>query len=341
LAADGRVGAGSLVASLGARVRETLGTVVPRGTPCAVLDFPNYPNVGDSAIWLGGLACLRSIGARIVYTADLATYSPAQLAARLARGVILLSGGGNFGDLWPHHQRFRERVVADFPDRTIIQLPQSLHFRTAEAVARAREALDRHPDLTLLVRDTRSLELARATFRAPSLLCPDLAFALGALPRSAPGVVDILWLSRTDAESATPARAAADVEVVDWIERRVFPLSAFHRLAARHPGLGRRLQPMLSLTRARLARTRLDRGRAVLSHGRVVITDRLHGHVLSLLLGLPHVLLDDRHGKLRAFHDTWTRASGLATWADSADAALGTARALVGSRPPGGDGPAC
>jgi pyruvyl transferase EpsO len=341
LVADGRAGSGSPVASLGARVRQTVGALVPEGMPCAVLDFPNYANVGDSAIWLGGLACLRAIGARVVYTADLATYSPARLAARLARGVILLSGGGNFGDLWPHHQRFRERVVADFPDRTIIQLPQSLHFRSVEAVARARETLDRHPDLTLLVRDARSLELARAAFRAPSLLCPDLAFALGTLPRASLGVVGIVWLSRTDAESATPARAAADVEVVDWVERTASPLSACHRLAARHPGLGRSLQPILSLTRARLAQSRLDRGRAILSRGRVVITDRLHGHVLSLLLGIPHVLLDDRNGKLRAFHDTWTRASGLATWADSAEAALETARALIGSRPVGGERPAC
>jgi len=41
------------------------------------------------------------------------------------------------------------------------------------------------------------------------------------------------------------------------------------------------------------AGARLRRGCDVLSQGRVVIADRLHGHILSLLLGLPHVLMNN------------------------------------------------
>ena len=53
------------------------------------------------------------------------------------------------------------------------------------------------------------------------------------------------------------------------------------------------------------ARARVARGCALLSSGRVVITDRLHAHILSLLLGIPHAVLDNSYGKLGRFLDQW------------------------------------
>ena len=47
-------------------------------------------------------------------------------------GPIFIHGGGNFGDLWAAHQEFRERVLERFPDRQIIQFPQSIHYNSQE-----------------------------------------------------------------------------------------------------------------------------------------------------------------------------------------------------------------
>ncbi|MDI5788788.1 hypothetical protein PO124_11350 [Bacillus licheniformis] len=43
-----------------------------------------------------------------------------------------LSGGGNFGDLYPHFQQFRERVVEHYPDNRIVILPQSIYYEHEE-----------------------------------------------------------------------------------------------------------------------------------------------------------------------------------------------------------------
>jgi pyruvyl transferase EpsO len=69
-----------------------------------------------------------------------------------------------------------------------------------------------------------------------------------------------------------------------------------------------------------MARARTIAGCWLLSRGRVLVTDRLHGHILAVLAGQPHVVFDTANGKLRAFYDTWTRRSG-AAWADSAEQA--------------------
>ena len=82
-----------------------------------------------------------------------------------------------------------------------------------------------------------------------------------------------------------------------------------------------------------LARERVRRGCAMLSRGKVIITDRLHGHILSLLLGIEHIVLDNSYGKLSSFYGSWTQASDLAHWATSPEEALALARDLI-RRPP-------
>ena len=60
-----------------------------------------------------------------------------------------------------------------------------------------------------------------------------------------------------------------------------------------------------------LAEDRTLRGLRILSRGRVVITNRLHAHLLCLLAGIPHVVCDTANGKIFAHRDTW-----FPTWAD-------------------------
>jgi exopolysaccharide biosynthesis predicted pyruvyltransferase EpsI len=73
----------------------------------------------------------------------------------------------------------------------------------------------------------------------------------------------------------------------------------------------------------------MERGLRALSRGRVAVSDRLHGHVLCELLGIPHVMFPDRYGKVHSFHETWTARSALATWADGPGAASAAATALA------------
>jgi pyruvyl transferase EpsO len=106
------VEARALVRELSGEIESTLRPLLAGVRKVALLDYPNFPNVGDSAIWLGQIAWLRSLGLRPVYSADRRLYSEERLRRCVGDGTIIFSGGGNLGDLWEDHQRFREAVVA-------------------------------------------------------------------------------------------------------------------------------------------------------------------------------------------------------------------------------------
>lgn len=320
-----------VVLALRDRLREALGRLVPGG-PVALLDFPNHDNIGDTIIWQATRAYLADAGVDVGYTADHTGFSPRLLRRRLGRrGTVLLLGGGNFGDLWPTFQAFREHAIAQLHDHPIVQLPQSIHFRDPAGLDGARRVVDAHPDVTLLVRDEPSRAIAVGTFRARVELVPDMAFALGPLSAPAGGPRRPLWMARTDAETTGSAGACPDprrFDVTDWPPdaRDVRRSRAELKVAGKSLALtGGRVPVAYAATRRlqdSLTRRRVALGIALIGGRPWVVTDRLHGHILALLLGVPHAMLDNSYGKLRAFYDAWTHESPITFWANTAEEAL-------------------
>ncbi len=316
-----------------------LASVVPAGSVCALLDHPDYPNVGDSAIWLGQREFLRSHNVRVAYSCSIKTFNEAALRRAMPRGIVLIQGGGNFGTLWPHHQVFRETLLERLRDYPIVQLPQSIRYEDEAALRRTAELIAAHPRFTLCVRDHASLRIATEQLGARALLCPDSALLLeGKLERHTPDV-DCLVLARTDKERAFEgleqvfAASGMSVATADWLDE---PRTRLHSLRDRFARASRREWAGSTLFQFamlhlwdRLAWQRTQRGCDLLSRGRIVVTDRLHAHILSTLLGIPNIVLDNSYGKLSGFISAWTANNPLCHQAASVDEAKRIAQRLM------------
>lgn len=275
----------------------------------ALLDFPNYSNIGDSLIWLGELAYFdRHAGRAANYASTTYDFDPTALAAALPEGPIYLSGGGNFGDIWTRFQTFRLAVLNSMRGRPVIQLPQTILFRDEENIRLTREAIRRHGQFTLLVRDQRSFEFAQDQLDCQVILAPDMAFSMGPLASPTPARRDVTYLVRTDQEASADRGAVKvpggiDALVTDWITDGKAPALSERVRAA----IARRLDRRSAEARFRaVAEAERRRGLALLGAGRAVVTDRLHGHILALLLGLPQIVVDNSYGKIGGFMDAWT-----------------------------------
>ncbi len=295
------------LAQLVGRTYSTLKELLPPAEHAAVVDFPAHQNFGDSLIYLGQRQYLSKLGYHIAYLGDSHRYDADFLRKAHPDGPIFLHGGGSLGDRYPDAHGFREQVIRDFPDRPIVQLPQSMDFTRDDAVQQARRVFAGHPDFLLLLRDQTSLQKARDAFPDTRCeFCPDLSFGTGWLPSTAPVTRDLTMLLRTDGEQGTRYDFGLDelsTLRVDWSYQRTgqllwnalaVPRAAVHRFPRIRPGL----QRVVESTFDALATMNVRRGRALLGPGRLVLSNRLHGAVLAALMKKPVVAMDNSYGKI-------------------------------------------
>jgi pyruvyl transferase EpsO len=301
---------------------DDLDTVLPPGAPVAYLDYPVHFNVGDLLIHLGMEQHLARKGHDVVARLsifDLCRAHPQRASSETLKPwvkdyiqalpentIVALHGGGNFGDLYLHHQAVREALVAICPERRIVILPQSIHFSDKGREAEALGCLAGHRDLHLFVRDQRSLEVARAVV-ARSQLMPDSAHALwGVLQR--PGIapngatLDVTRVDEESIDSGAPLRGVA----MDW-RNLVGPTDALAlRVIRKSMTLDldpsrRALNRAWNRQRDRIVARAVER----FSMHAAIATDRLHGVILAALLGRPVLYRDNSYGKVSRYVEAW------------------------------------
>ncbi len=308
-----------LIAKLQALTHECLRDYVAPDMPMAIVDFPDIKNCGDSAIWLGEMAYLRNrFNKRPDYVSRLYDFSSADLNKSVPEGPIFIHGGGNFGDIWHAHQDFREMVLEKFSGRQVIQFPQSIHFQSSGRLDRAKRIIDKHGRFVLLVRDERSREFAEQHFNCVVRLCPDMAFCIGPTQAES-AILPVLAMLRQDKEKKDDVNFLPELGVPseDWITENSLKV----KIAKLKGGFSALSEGARNEFRLRVldaaAHNRFRRGIRQISRGSAIVTDRLHVHICSLLIGRPHAVLDNNYGKIRGFMDAFSGGTALSYKASS------------------------
>ena len=315
--------------------QRVLGELLEGVSQVAILDFPHHRNFGDALIFSGEMALLRSLGIRVVSVSDIDSYNPQLLRALPADTVMLIHGGGNFGDLYPEHEQFRQRVLPDLVDRRVISLPQSLHFVDSAGIDACRRSLEGHPDLTLTWRDSVSFESARTHFpNCRSVLVPDLAFGL--VPWEPPRTtlrprVSVSILGRRDRETTGLRRLADEMGLnhdwsLAWLEKILIrPINWLIAALGRRRGrLADRIRTRAFIRHASILATSAARQ---VGSAELLVTDRLHAVITAILIEVDVLAVHSLDHKLDHLLETWLPDQQI-TILESALDAMG----LVGTR---------
>ena len=289
----------------------TLDETIPAGSTVALLDYPVHGNTGDHLIMLGtecwaARANLNVVGRWHADNFRFPTFSEDT--------IIVCHGGGNFGDLY-RYQRHREQIIEAYPRHRIVILPQTIYYRSQDRLRESAARMRRHADLHVLVRDRRSLAVAEAAFpTCRPTLAPDMAaflypfdLQMGCEP-SPVARREIFCLCRRDMERTNLASLPGleDVQCLDWDD--VTPMHRYYVWGAVAIAylFGKAYSARWAADRWHaFCRNRAIRAARLMIGAQCVVSNRLHGHILACLLGLPNLLFDNTYGKCSDYFNAW------------------------------------
>lgn len=277
---------------------------LPPGSKIAYIDQPIHLNVGDLLINMGLESLLSESDLNVDVRLCVHDYDRFKCAIT-SDHIIILHGGGNFGDIWPEHESLRQKVLRDFKGNKVILFPQTVHFNSMKvAKACARAYLD-HPDFTMYVRDPKSAEFVEQHMGITCRLAPDTAHQLWNEPPLLPSTIGAgkLRFFRRDLEAPKEWAETG----TDWNNLRTTvdrPLQLAYRYAM---ALNRseKLQPQLIAGWYRRRDALVERSAAFFMRHDSVITSRLHGAILGALVGIDVEVVDNSYGKLSRYCDHW------------------------------------
>ncbi|NKR32304.1 hypothetical protein GS504_15490 [Rhodococcus hoagii] len=272
-------------------------------TELVYVDFPDYPNVGDSAIALGQYKFFSESGISVRRTYCIGTLGKSVYRSRIP---VVINGGGNIAGFFEGIDRHRNGLATKLRRSTLlIQAPQSIHFNHDQA---RREFVDKFASrhsLRMSVRETEGVAKLSDVVQSV-LLAPDAVHHLGSITAPDP-VARVAVLARRDRESAGVGTVP---DSFDW-PRDPFPLSyqTSLRWKTKYMGpVGQLLNPSVGRW-GDIATERFRRGVELLSTGEYVITDRLHAMLIALQMGRPVVAVDNNNRKLTKYAETWFGAT--------------------------------
>jgi len=296
----------------------------------SLLDIPYHNNIGDSLIYLGEQKFLTNISPYKLLYKSSARFGDFDAIPKT--GILLLHGGGNFGDIWHESHDFRRQLIEERRFQKIIIFPQTVYYKNESLIKRDSEVYNKHPDLTICARDINSYTILKRNFKNNIILIPDMAFCLDldAIPAIHNIHKKILFLQRTDLEKPNyefslqeyiqKAYPNYKIDIFDW--PGMYYTSRIRRMLIERRNRFFKYSYSI-LKNCKYKKFILDSSYGFESHVKgerlselgirfinrydVVCSNRLHGIILGILMNKYVVCLDNSYGKNRNFFETWLR----------------------------------
>jgi len=270
------------------------------------IDLPYYSNIGDTLIWKGTEDLLKKVPHKCLLRASYQTFQYPELSEDV---LILMMGGGNWGDLYHPHNELRRNVVRRYPNNKIIIFPQTVFYEGARNAREDAKVFRKHKRLTICARDEYSFRFLRAfDFGKDVLLVPDMAFCINVeelkLYCNQSMHKDLLF-KRVDKEKVDENMfdgLAENFEISDWPYYETVEPQTEHLYELIETGKYNEADMYAINT---YLPQRVITGVEFISQYDRVFSNRLHGAILSILLDKEVFILDNSYGKNSQYYNTW------------------------------------
>ncbi|MCM2629876.1 polysaccharide pyruvyl transferase family protein, partial [Lactiplantibacillus plantarum] len=205
-------------------------------------------------------------------------------------------------------ERARRKVFSTFTDNLTISFPQSIHFEDNEAglyeQKLSQEAYQKNPNLVLVARDAQSYHRMQTTFNNKVIFTPDMVLYMKSVNWKF-NRNGALFVLRHDSEKVVKKSTIDNIKDILGNERPVKRVDT----VLDEP------QKITPVTREALFDSELE----LFSHQEIIITDRWHAMVFSVLTGTPCLLFGNSYGKGKHAYIDWLEHINWVSYTDEED----------------------
>ncbi len=262
--------------------------------------IPLHGNLGDQAITYAEIEFIsKQLPNREIMTIPeekCAEYLyPIKKYAREKRILFISHGGGNMGVMYKYQEERRQMLIKHIKDCPIIMFPQSVDYQQGtRAHAKAKRLYQAHPDLHLYARDKINYEKMMRLFpKCHVALAPDIVTSLDKSSRNdVKKRIDAIFCVRSDKE-AHSASAEAITYIKEYLEAKKIEVMDTYgvQFATSYENQAIQLEDFWNKMKS----------------AKLIVTDRLHGMIFSMITNTPCIALDNSTGKVSAFYNTWMK----------------------------------
>ena len=281
-----------------------------------MFNSPVYENLGDQAIFLAEEEYCNANGIKVFDCAGADRLIPLYAKLTPKNCMILISGGGNMGELWMAEELKIRKIIRKFKKNRIVIFPQTVYWNMDTEEGRkcfeeSKVCYGSHPDLTVFVREKISLEFMKENMpEVKTYLAPDMTLILERhFDVNRQGV---LLCMRSDKEKTVPEEQ--QILLAESLRKN-------HKVCSTDTCYNRIVAPA---SRKEIVERKLKR----FASSELVITDRLHGMIFAYITHTPCIALDSLSHKIRGCYE-WIADAGYIRIADDISEALSMADEIV------------
>ncbi len=266
-----------------------------------LLGIPSFANLGDQAILLAERVFINEIAEEYnlveIEEKDVPRIVNSLHCKLKKKDIVMYHGGGNVGTMGLD-QEYRRRIITKKIDKVpIVSFPQSIFFskKLNNELKRSQEAY-KNDNFSLILRENYSMGQANILFKnVQTELTPDIVFYLLKEKKykflSKYNGKKILLVIRNDKEK----------EITDTYIDKIFNFLLRNGYLATRTDMSYPGKTISENNRTMVVRKKLSQ----FEENDIIITDRLHGLIFSILKARPVIALKNSNYKIESTVKTW------------------------------------
>lgn len=276
-----------------------------------LLGTPEHDNIGDHAIALAELKFIYTFFPNYsiveISVEHWRKYYFALIKTASSDDFFFFTGGGNMGNIYLPDELLRRKIISKFPHNKMIVFPQTVCFSNNKVGLKesykSRVAYEKNNRLILCAREQESFETMKMLFpNCKVMLSPDIVFFLGNdfVPnKTKTGKIGVCI--RNDHESILTSNEREHISNI----LKEYNIEYFSTCSDNN---------ISKLEREKSVYNKLEQ----ISNYDLIITDRLHAMIFSILTSTPSIVMPVKSPKISSTI-SWIKNIGYVTYLNNID----------------------